>query len=50
METFITKRAQSVIGTLSGFDRSVFQGTLRFLVQHGSSAPRRRGVSGAAEG
>jgi len=31
MEPFISKHAQAIIGTLSGFDRLVFRGTLRFL-------------------
>ncbi len=31
MASFITKHAHAVIGTLSGFDRLVFRGTLRFL-------------------
>jgi hypothetical protein len=31
MEPFLSKHAQAVIGTLSGFDRLVFRGTLRFL-------------------
>ena len=31
MNRFITKHAGSVIGTLSGFDRLVFTGTLRHL-------------------
>lgn len=34
MEQFLSKHAQSVIGTLSGFDRLVFRGTLRFLAHH----------------
>jgi hypothetical protein len=31
MEPFLSKHAHAVIGTLSGFDRLVFRGTLRFL-------------------
>src|SRR6476469_6614446 len=31
MEPFISKHAQAIIGTLSGFDRRVFRGTLRYL-------------------
>ena len=31
METFISRHANTVIGTLSGFDRLVFRGTLRSL-------------------
>lgn len=34
MEPFISKHAPAVIGTLSGFDRLVFRGTLRFLAHH----------------
>nr|WP_294516773.1 hypothetical protein [uncultured Rhodopila sp.] len=34
MQSFINKHAHSVIGTLSGFDRLVFRGTLRFLSHH----------------
>ena len=32
METFLSRHARSVTGTLSGFDRLVFRGTLRGLV------------------
>ena len=32
METFLSKHAEDVTGTLSGFDRLVFRGTLRRLV------------------
>ena len=31
MEQFVSKHAGAVIGTLSGFDRLVFRGTLRML-------------------
>ncbi len=31
MEEFLSKHADAVIGTLSGFDRLVFRGTLRLL-------------------
>jgi len=31
VETFISRHANTVIGTLSGFDRLVFRGTLRSL-------------------
>lgn len=31
MEEFVSKHADAVIGTLSGFDRLVFRGTLRLL-------------------
>ena len=31
MEQFLAKHADAVIGTLSGFDRLVFRGTLRVL-------------------
>jgi hypothetical protein len=31
VESFISKHSHAVIGTLSGFDRLVFRGTLRFL-------------------
>ena len=31
MEQFLSKHADAVIGTLSGFDRLVFRGTLRLL-------------------
>ena len=34
MEQFLSKHANAVIGVLSGFDRLVFRGTLRMLVQH----------------
>jgi hypothetical protein len=34
VEQFLSKHAQAVIGTLSGFDRLVFRGTLRFLAHH----------------
>ena len=34
MESFVTKHAADVIGVLSGFDRVVFRGTLRFLAHH----------------
>ena len=34
MEQFLSKHARAVIGTLSGFDRLVFRGTLRFLAHH----------------
>lgn len=35
MEPFLTKHARAVMGTLSGFDRLVFRGTLRFLAHCG---------------
>ena len=35
MEPFLTKHARAVIGTLSGFDRLVFRGTLRLLAHCG---------------
>ncbi len=35
MEQFIAKHAEHVIGTLSGFDRLVFRGTLRMLAHRG---------------
>ena len=34
MEAFLNKHAGAVIGTLSGFDRLVFRGTLRMLAHH----------------
>ena len=34
MENFLIKHAADVIGVLSGFDRLVFRGTLRFLAHH----------------
>jgi hypothetical protein len=34
VEQFLSKHANSVIGTLSGFDRLVFRGTLRQLAHH----------------
>jgi hypothetical protein len=34
MEQFLSKHARAVIGALSGFDRLVFRGTLRFLAHH----------------
>lgn len=34
MESFVNKHAADVIGVLSGFDRVVFRGTLRFLAHH----------------
>jgi len=36
VEQFVAKHADHVIGTLSGFDRLVFRGTLRMLVHRGS--------------
>ena len=33
MDPFVSKHADDVIGTLSGFHRLVFRGTLRLLVQ-----------------
>ena len=35
MEQFVSKHTGSVIGTLSGFDRLVFRGTLRMLAHRG---------------
>ena len=35
MEGFVAKHAEQVIGTLSGFDRLVFRGTLRMLAHRG---------------
>lgn len=35
METFVSKHASAVTGTLSGFDRLVFRGTLRMLAHCG---------------
>ncbi len=35
MEQFVAKHAEHVIGTLSGFDRLVFRGTLRMLAHRG---------------
>src|ERR1700676_4220338 len=35
VEPFLSKHAQAVIGTLSGFDRLVFRGTLRLLAHCG---------------
>jgi len=35
VEPFLTKHARAVIGTLSGFDRLVFRGTLRLLAHCG---------------
>ncbi|MEO5378509.1 MAG: hypothetical protein H7832_12125 [Magnetococcus sp. DMHC-6] len=35
MDTFLSKHAKDVVGTLSGFDRLVFRGTLRSLVYVG---------------
>ena len=35
MDTFLSKHAKDIIGTLSGFDRLVFRGTLRSLVYVG---------------
>ena len=35
MEQFPSKHAESVIGTLRGFDRVVFRGTLRMLAHTG---------------
>ncbi|MBF0437176.1 MAG: hypothetical protein HQL77_17675 [Magnetococcales bacterium] len=35
MEAFLSKHASDVIGTLSGFDRLVFRGTLRGLAYAG---------------
>lgn len=38
MEQFLSKHAESVIGTLTGFDRLVFRGTLRMLAHRGGMA------------
>ena len=35
MEGFVARHAEQVIGTLSGFDRLVFRGTLRMLAHRG---------------
>ena len=35
MDQFLSKHANAVIGTLSGFDPLVFRGTLRRLAQNG---------------
>jgi hypothetical protein len=35
VEEFVAKHAEHVIGTLSGFDRLVFRGTLRLLAHRG---------------
>lgn len=35
MEAFVARHAEHVIGTLSGFDRLVFRGTLRLLAHRG---------------
>ena len=35
MDQFVSKHAKDVIGTLSGFDRLVFRGTLRILAHRG---------------
>ena len=35
MERFVAKHAEHVIGTLSGFDRLVFHGTMRALCSRG---------------
>ena len=35
METFVSKHSEDVTGTLSGFDRLVFRGTLRRMVYSG---------------
>jgi hypothetical protein len=38
VEQFLSKHAASVIGTLTGFDRLVFRGTLRMLAHRGGMA------------
>ena len=35
MEQFLSRHAGNVIGTLSGFDRLVFRGTLQMLAHRG---------------
>ena len=40
MERFLSKHANAVTGTLSGFDRLVFRGTSRHLAHSGGMMPR----------
>lgn len=50
MDTFVTKHADAVTGTLSGFDWLVFRGTLRVLCKRGGTDDVSVGDAGTAGG